>query len=69
MPGGLLKNIAADPAAQQNFEEISRWVHVGSGDPEGVITAQLGRLFIDRSTGDLYRKASDDGLPTGWVSV
>lgn len=59
--------VVADVASTQNFVEITRWFRVGSGDPEGVEAAQLGAKYIDRDTGDEYRKAADDGEPTGWV--
>lgn len=38
----------------------------GTGSPEGVVTANLGSLWLDDSSGQLYRKASGFGN-TGWV--
>lgn len=40
----------------------------GSGNPEGVVSAFLGSLYLDDSGGILYRKASGFGN-TGWSAV
>lgn len=43
----------------------------GSGDPEGVITATSGSLFLREDGGvdsSIYRKESDTG-DTGWVAM
>lgn len=40
----------------------------GSGNPEGVVSAFLGSLYLDDSGGILYRKASGFGN-TGWTAV
>lgn len=42
----------------------------GSGSPEGVVTAKIGRLYVDSGGGastTLYVKTADDGLNTGWT--
>lgn len=67
--GFLPHPILADPAVAQNFDELTRWLRVGSGSPEGVEAAQLGAKYIDRDSGDWYQKTADDGAPTGWTAV
>lgn len=45
-----------------------RW---GAGDPESVVTASIGTLFlrVDGGAGTvLYVKETDDGLATGWAA-
>lgn len=39
----------------------------GQGSPEGVVTATLGRLYMDTTGGRLYVKQSGDNTDTGWV--
>lgn len=39
-----------------------------AGTPEGVLSAGIGNLCIDKNTGDIYRKASGVGN-TGWLSI
>ncbi|MCD4756013.1 tail fiber domain-containing protein [bacterium] len=41
----------------------------GNATPEGVVTAQLGSLFMDSAGGTLYLKDTGDGTNTGWVQV
>ncbi|MCD4811001.1 tail fiber domain-containing protein [bacterium] len=41
----------------------------GNATPEGVVTAQLGSLFMDNTGGALYLKDTGDGTNTGWVQV
>lgn len=41
-------------------------VTTGSGSPEGVVTANLGSLYLDDSSANTYRKGSGFGN-TGWV--
>lgn len=47
----------------------SSGIYFGNATPESTVSAQLGSLFIDNATGDLYVKDSDDGLATGWVML
>ena len=39
---------------------------LGSGSPEGVVTADPGRFYIDTDTNTLYKKVSGTGN-TGWA--
>lgn len=38
------------------------------GDPNGEVDAPKGAQCADISTGDVYRKTSDVGTLTGWVT-
>lgn len=43
----------------------------GIGSPEGVVTAKIGRLYVNASGGaatTLYVKESGDMTKTGWVA-
>lgn len=44
-------------------------IYIGSGTPESSVTSQLGSLYIDHQTGDLYKKTSGDDTNTGWNNV
>lgn len=43
--------------------------YTGNATPEGVVTAQLGSLFLDNANGELYIKDTGDGTNTGWLQV
>jgi hypothetical protein len=46
-------------------------VRFGEGSPEGVVTADIGTLYLrtDGSTSTtLYVKTADDGAATGWTA-
>lgn len=43
------------------------WIKQGVGSPEGVVTAQGGSLYMDRSGNRLYVKQSSGFTSTGWV--
>lgn len=48
-----------------------RYIKWGSGSPEGVVTANIGSLYLrsDGSTSTtLYIKTANNGLPTGWTA-
>lgn len=40
----------------------------GTGSPEGVVTAQLKRMYLNTATAKLYIKTTDGGN-TGWVAL
>lgn len=40
----------------------------GSGTPLGVVSAEVGSLYIDSNSGRLYQKLGDNGGNTGWRS-
>lgn len=40
---------------------------LGIGQPEGIVTARLGRFYIDTQTDGLYYKKSGDGTNIGWA--
>jgi hypothetical protein len=71
-------NLRLDPALASELREIAAFhnrfagrLFVGSGDPEAVVAAGIGSLFLreDGGTGtSLYVKEDDDGLNTGWVA-
>lgn len=57
---------------QSNFEAIAAALRIGKGDPEGVIAAQVGTLYIDRDGGTstvLYVKETGGATNTGWRAV
>ncbi len=41
-------------------------IYTGLGSPEGVVTAQLGSLYLDNESGKLFNKTSGDDTNTGW---
>ena len=41
----------------------------GSGSPEGAVTAPLGSLYSDHTTGTLYTKRTGDNTNTGWIAI
>jgi hypothetical protein len=46
-------------------------IQVGDGDPEGVVIADVGSLYLRRdgsTSTTLYVKTADDGLATGWTA-
>lgn len=46
-------------------------IYSGNGDPESVVAAKIGSLFLRLDGGTsatLYVKESDDGGVTGWVA-
>lgn len=72
MPGINLQNVDADPAVQQNFEEIARrWppepIYRGTGSPAGVVTAGPGAFYIDLSTGRLWVHEATTVSSAGWA--
>lgn len=42
-------------------------IYSGANSPEGVVTAQLGSLFMDHANGGFYVKQTGDDTNTGWV--
>lgn len=40
----------------------------GTGSPEGVVTAPVGSLYVDRNNGTIYSKTAGVGN-TGWVAA
>jgi hypothetical protein len=55
---------------QRNFDRIGEFEFVGSGDPEGVVTAKAGATYrrADGGAGSsLYVKETPDGS-TGWAA-
>lgn len=61
--GTILKLTQLLSAIQMGTNVVLR---VGTGTPEGVVTADPSSIFLRRDTGDVYRKASGTGN-TGWV--
>ena len=69
-------NLRLDPALARELREIAAFhnrfaglLFVGGGDPEGVVAAGLGALFLRKDGGagtSLYVKEDDDGAATGW---
>ena len=67
-----------DPAAQAIYDLQKRVKNpmgypdflsfVGSGSPEGVVTAPVGSQYRDASADQLYNKATGTGN-TGWVAA
>jgi len=48
-----------------------QYIKWGKGSPEGVVTANIGSMFLRRDGGTgstLYIKESGDGSPSGWVA-
>lgn len=44
-------------------------INYGTGSPEGVVVADIGTLYVDRSGGvgsTLYVKEADSGMSSGW---
>jgi len=48
------------------FGNASPSLFSGTGSPEGVLTAAIGSIYTDTTTGDLYKKISGTGN-TGWA--
>ena len=49
-----------------------RYIKWGNGSPEGVVTANIGSLYLrfDGTPGNtIYSKEANDGSPTGWRKV
>ena len=42
---------------------------VGSGSPEGVVTADEGQTYYDTAGGGYWVKGSGNGTSTGWVQL
>lgn len=54
----------------QAINVTAGYLFVGAGDPDGVIVANVGSLFLRTDGGagaTLFVKESDSGLATGWV--
>jgi hypothetical protein len=41
----------------------------GSGSPSGVISAEVGQIYTDTATGNIYAKTSGNGTKTGWTAL
>lgn len=55
----------------QEINVLAGYVFVGVGDPDGVIVANVGSLFLRTDGGagtSMYCKESGSGLATGWVA-
>ena len=69
-------NLRLDPALARELRELAAFHNrfagllvVGSGDPEGVVAAGIGALFLRKggvAGTSLYVKEADDGAATGW---
>jgi hypothetical protein len=73
--------VAADASAATNLDSggiklnnagltLSATISVGSGSPEGVVTANPGSLYLNLSGGantSLFVKESGTATNTGWV--
>jgi hypothetical protein len=59
--------VVADPAAQRNFEWLDRYLAVGIVDPEGVVTARPGRLYINETEPATLWQKETGTSNTGWV--
>jgi hypothetical protein len=70
--------LVADGAAQRNFETIARLLsvlteipfYVGTGSPNGVVTASPPAIYFNRSGGagtTVYLKESGTATNVGWV--
>lgn len=66
--GGVRINESVDPSQSWNVMQRSSGVGLinGTGDPEGVVSANPASMFFSRDTGAWYRKASGTGN-VGWV--
>lgn len=50
---------------------MDTFFQVGTGSPEGVVTADIGTLYVDTNGGagtTLYVKEANNGSANGWVS-
>jgi hypothetical protein len=70
--------LVADPAAQRNFETVAQLLstlteipfYVGTGSPNGVVTASPPAIYFNRSGGagtTVYLKESGTSTNVGWV--
>ncbi|MDX1407417.1 MAG: hypothetical protein R3330_04770 [Saprospiraceae bacterium] len=50
------------------LHSTSTYVRVGTGTPEGSVTATIGTIYLDTTNGALYMKESGAGN-TGWVPI
>lgn len=67
-----------DPQIQQNFDAIQAklrvldLIHFGAGDPEGVVTAPTGHIYLRSDGGgagaNVYEKHTGTG-DTGWGAL
>lgn len=67
-PGtSLTSGLGISPGGLQGISSTSGPnLYSGTGSPEGVVTAAVGSIYTDTSTGDVYKKISGSGN-TGWV--
>lgn len=62
---------ATDPAVQQNFDLLAKWIHFSTGSPENVIAASQGAICLNTTGGastTLYVKESGGSTNTGWIA-
>jgi hypothetical protein len=57
-------------AVQRNFDFLDKLIFVGSGAPNGVITASPPAFYLNKAggpTATFWIKESGDNTNTGWV--
>lgn len=69
----VMSNGTPNPVSAEFFEQIARLLEhlqiaTGSGSPEGVLVADLNKLYRDTATNTVYIKTTETGN-TGWVAV
>jgi hypothetical protein len=58
-------------ALERFMEHFAKRLHFGEGDPEGVVIADIGAIFMRDDGGaatSFYVKETDPGANTGWVA-
>jgi len=70
--------LGLDPALARELREVAAFYNQfagmlfsGTGDPESVVKAGIGALYMRRDGGagtSLYVKEADDGLASGWAA-
>jgi hypothetical protein len=76
---GLKTGIRPPTAIPKNDREFKAWcreatlnfVYHGTGSPEGVVTADIGSLYLNASGGaatTLYVKTANNGSAVGWTA-
>ncbi len=71
-----LKPPTSMPTTDREFQKWCRETHdqrlkFGSGSPEGVVTADIGTLYMRTDGGattTLYVKTANNGSATGWTA-
>ena len=70
---GLLPDPVVHDAqgAQRNWNVLGQMLHMGVGNPNGIVPAPIGAVYFNRAGGAgaaLYVKETGEMSDTGWVA-